>query len=161
MTDEEQQRFEYELARLKASRVPPELMQRLLNARPVVKPIQVQEVSLAGMLVDLFNKFRWGFAGAALTVLLLFVAISQRGGSVKTVASTPLAATGIKADALEINHTLVSSYDAVAELPDGQPVRFHCRKWNDGVLMRDAARNLIISQSVPRVEVVPVRFETY
>jgi hypothetical protein len=56
---------------------------------------------------------------------------------------------------------LVAAFDAVARLPDGQPVRFRCREWSDGVVLRDSARGIVIEQRMPRLEVVPVSFETY
>lgn len=66
-----------------------------------------------------------------------------------------------KADDVEIDRRLVAAYDAVAQLPDGQPVRFHCREWADNVVLRDPVRGLVIEQRMPRMEIVPVRIETY
>lgn len=66
-----------------------------------------------------------------------------------------------KANVVRVDQALVSSYDAVAQLPSGEPVRFRCRKWMDDVVMKDKSHGLVIEQSIPRVEVIPVRFETY
>jgi hypothetical protein len=49
----------------------------------------------------------------------------------------------------------------VAHLPNGEPVRFLCREWRDEVILRDPARGIVIERQTPRLEVVPVRFETY
>jgi len=67
----------------------------------------------------------------------------------------------IKADDVEIDQRLVSSFDAVAQLPSGLPVRFRCREWADEVVLRDTARGIVIEQRAPRLEVVPVSFEMY
>jgi hypothetical protein len=67
----------------------------------------------------------------------------------------------LKADDVEIDEQLVASFDAVARLPSGLPVRFRCRQWTDEVVLRDTARGLVIERRAPRLEVVPVSFETY
>ena len=56
---------------------------------------------------------------------------------------------------------MVALFDAVAQLPNGQPVRFRCREWADEVVLRDPARGIVIERRTPRLEVVPIRFETY
>jgi hypothetical protein len=67
----------------------------------------------------------------------------------------------VKADDVRIDQQLVSTFDAVALLPNGEPVRFRCREWMDEVVLRDSRRGIEVARRVPRVEVVPVRFETY
>jgi hypothetical protein len=67
----------------------------------------------------------------------------------------------LKADDVEFDQQLVAAFDAVARLPGGQPVRFRCREWADAVVLRDSARGIVIEQRTPRLEVVPVSFETY
>ena len=68
---------------------------------------------------------------------------------------------GFNADAVQLSQELVSDFEAVGELPSGEPVRFHCREWNDTAVFHDSRRGLVIEQKVPRLEVVPVGFETY
>ena len=68
---------------------------------------------------------------------------------------------GIKANAVQVDHSLLASFDAVAQMPDGEPVRFRCREWQDDLVVHDEANGVFIAQSTPRVEVVPVQFETY
>jgi hypothetical protein len=67
----------------------------------------------------------------------------------------------VKADKVEFGQDLVATFDAVARLPSGQPVRFRCRQWSDQMVMRDSSKGLVIEERTPRLEVVPVRFETY
>jgi len=56
---------------------------------------------------------------------------------------------------------LVATFDAVGQLPDGEPIRLRCRQWRDEVILRDSARGVVIERQSPRLEVVPVKFETY
>jgi hypothetical protein len=71
------------------------------------------------------------------------------------------AGSPMKADDVQIDQQLVSTFDAVAPLPSGEPVRFRCREWLDEVVLRDSKRGVEVARRVPRVEVVPVSFETY
>ena len=67
----------------------------------------------------------------------------------------------LKADKVEIDRQLVADFDAIARLPSGEPVRFRCQQWMDKVWLRDSAAGLVIERTTPRLEIVPVRFETY
>ena len=72
-----------------------------------------------------------------------------------------VAEPALKADKVELDQQLVASFDAVARLPSGQPVRFRCREWADAVVLSDSASGIVVEQRTPRLEVVPVSFETY
>lgn len=67
----------------------------------------------------------------------------------------------LTADDVEVDQQLVGSFDAVAHLPGGLPIRFRCREWADALVLRDKARGIVVEQRAPRIEVVPVSFETY
>jgi hypothetical protein len=69
--------------------------------------------------------------------------------------------TALKADDVQIDRRLVASFDAVARLPDGAPLRVRCREWTDKVMVVDSASGVVIEQTEPRLEVVPVNFEIY
>ena len=71
------------------------------------------------------------------------------------------AKSGPKPDDVQIDRQLVAAYDAVAQMPDGEPVRFRCQQWMDEVVLNDAARGLRIEQRTPRFEVVAAKLETY
>jgi hypothetical protein len=62
---------------------------------------------------------------------------------------------------MDIDRQLVSAFDAIAELPGGEPVRFHCRQWSDKMVFHDLDRGITVERSTPRLEIIPVRFETY
>jgi hypothetical protein len=68
---------------------------------------------------------------------------------------------GFSADAVQLSQELVSDFEAVGELPSGVPVRFHCREWMDTAVFHDSRRGLVIEQNIPRLEVIPLGFETY
>ena len=67
----------------------------------------------------------------------------------------------MKVDDVQIDRHIVSSFDAVAVLPSGEPVRFRCNEWVDDVVLRDHSRQLAIEQRVPHVQAIPVEFDTY
>jgi len=67
----------------------------------------------------------------------------------------------MKADDVQIGQELVSSFDAVARLPGGEPVRFRLQQWMDRVVLRDTSQGLVVESRTPRFEIVPVGFETY
>jgi hypothetical protein len=98
-------------------------------------------------------------AAAALTVMIW--RHTSRNGRVTTPDSeTPTVAVH-KTDDVQIAEDLVSSFDTVATLPTGEPVRFQCQRWVDKVTLTDTTRGLVVEERRPRVEVVPVRFEIY
>jgi len=108
--------------------------------------------------------FRWLAPVAAAVglvgVVLWWLATTQeKPQQVKTATASLKATPG--ADDIEIDRQLVALFDAVAQLPNGQPVRFRCREWTDEVVFRDPDRGLVIESRTPRLEVIPVRFETY
>ena len=46
-------------------------------------------------------------------------------------------------------------------MPDVEPVRFRLRHWLDAVTVRDSVRGVEVVQRIPRIEVVPVSFDSY
>jgi hypothetical protein len=62
---------------------------------------------------------------------------------------------------IEFDRQLVAAFDAIAQMPNGQPVRFRCREWTDDVIVRDPVQGIVIERRTPRLEIVPVRVETY
>jgi hypothetical protein len=66
-----------------------------------------------------------------------------------------------QADDVQIAQDLVSSFDTLAKLPGGEPVRFRCRQWVDKITLSDNTHGLVYEQRTPRVEIIPVGFETY
>jgi hypothetical protein len=99
-------------------------------------------------------------AAAAAVGILLFgrwAAVSIKPLPTGESVSQP----GLRADKVEIDRQLMTNFDAIAQLPSGEPVRFRCEQWMDKVRLRDSAAGLVVERSTPRLEIRPVRFETY
>ena len=164
MSEPENELLDAQLARLKPAKLPADFRARLEAAIPR------QETELATREPQLRGSpwSRWliwlapAAASAAVVVGLLVWRLSTPA---QTEAQGPSnagrGAPALKADAVDFDRQLVSAFDAVAQLPDGLPVRFHCREWSDDVTWRDSVKGIVIEQRKPRLEIVPVRFETY
>jgi hypothetical protein len=166
MSERDNELFEAELKRLKPAPLPADLLgrieQRVSAAAPrETEANQAPEPRVAGWWLWL----RW-LAPATAVVLAALVVMSQGGKHRITTPPAPAAATAasepiLKADEVEVDQELLGSFEAVADLPDGEPVRFRCRQWIDEVTFRDSARGVEVVQRVPRMEVVPVSFASY
>ncbi len=155
MNDHERDRYEAELRRMTPAPAPVEFMARLRAAKPVPAAVKTASRKLAWDGVSWWKILGWATPAlaAALSVLLF---VTPR------VAQPAKSGGGLRvADDVKVDHQLVTSFDVVATLPDGQPVRFRCHRWNDQMVVTDKRSGLEIEQSNPRVVVTPVRFETY
>jgi len=117
---------------------------------------QVKNLRYAGML-------RWVAPGAVVVALVFGLWFKQAAKSARLTGQQPgvQARAAHKPDNLEIDRLLLGAFDAVAPLPNGEPVRFRCREWMDQVVVRDPSRGVVIEQRKPHLEIVPVGFETY
>ncbi len=170
MTDHELEAFEQQLRRTTPGKLPEDFAARLRVAEPKQMRAESETItpSMADFWRNLRRTLRWLIPATALTVAVMVAwqgsqplvnrPASRAAGS---LSSTRAAGSLIKADDVKINQQLVSSFDAVARLPNGEPVRFRCENWMDQVVVSDKARGLVVENSKPRVEVVPVGFETY
>lgn len=153
--------METDLQKLKPARPPEELLARLIAAQPALraepKPIAAPIVALRPLLL------RWLAPIAAVLVMTIALSVwhSTHSGAKPRGQSAIASAKAGKTDNVEIDRHLIAAYDAVAQLPGGEPVRFHCREWADNVVLRDPIRGVVIEQRMPRMEIVPVRIETY
>ncbi len=161
MNENEQERFEAELRRARPALPPEQFLTRLLAAMPAAEPTRRERHQQAAVAPVWWRVWWWLAPALAVAVGGLLV-VRENFRAVSIAEKAPLAATfGLKADDVQVDQELVSSFDVVATLPGGEPVRFHCRKWNDQLVVTDTNRGVEIEQDSPRVEVVPVRFETY
>jgi hypothetical protein len=170
MTDHELDAFEQQLRRTKPAKPPEDFAARLGAAEP--KKIRVESEVIAPSIPVFFRNLRLSLRWLIPTTAVAVAGVVAWQGSQPFVGSPPnldpaSRANGnaegplIKADDVKVNQQLVSSFDAVARLPDGEPVRFRCENWMDQVVVSDKTRGLVVENSRPRVEVVPVGFETY
>lgn len=144
-----------ELQRLKPARPPAEFIERMLAALPATPSPQPQPFRRAAWSLEWWMPWLRWLAPVSAVGLVTLLSLRQ----IPVALNHPGA--GINADAVQIQHKLVSAYDAVGELPGGEPVRFRVREWADSTVMHDSTRGLVVEQSKPRFEVVPVEFVTY
>jgi len=151
--------FEAELRRLKPARLPDEIESRLHAPPPMpsrkFEPRQPSKVSR----LDRSLLLRW-LAPAAAVALLLILSLLNRG-RISAPPTKAASAPMLKADQVEIDRQLLGSFDAVANLLEGEPVRFRFQQWMEAVTLRDSVRGVEVVQRTPRIEVVPVSFATY
>lgn len=167
MTEYELAAMELELRRIRPARLPDGFAARLRAARPQPK-IHPESATLAQPVLDFAGvlrlSLRWLFPATAVAVVLT-VAVKV-GLPPATHSSNPrsgliAAVPSLKANDVKIDQRLVSSFDAVARLPGGEPVRFRCENWMDQMVLKDSATGWVVNNRQPRFEVVPVGFETY
>jgi len=163
MTDHELEEFERQLRQTKPAKLPEDFAVRLLAAEPKLKASVVSKPvaqAFPDYLRTLRLSLRWLIPATAMAVAVM-VAWHGSLPSARRLPGVGAAPAMMKADDVKIDQRLVSSFDAVARLPGGEPVRFRCENWMDQIVLSDKSRGLVIENSRPRVEVVPVGFETY
>jgi hypothetical protein len=127
------------------------LSNRLLNKLPIRNGL------------GLLRWVRWAVPVAA-AVALVILLLAHRSPPPKQSGPRPIASSAhplLKADNVEIDRHLIADFNAIGQLPNGDPVRFRCQQWLDKVWLRDSVAGLVIERTTPRLEIVPVRIETY
>ncbi len=161
MNEREQELFEAELRRLKPARLPDEYELRLNSPPPVPsREFETRQRSLARR-PDWSLWLRWLAPLTAVAAALLVVVSQLNRGRNSAPPSSGASAPTLKADQVEIDRQLLGSFDAVADMPDGEPVRFRFQQWMEAVTLRDSVRGVEVVQRTPRIQVVPVSFATY
>lgn len=164
MTDREQKQFEAALRRTRPVKLPGELRSRLLAAAPPKKARSAPPWPALAVLGWLRVLRLAVPAAAVVLVITLVVWHSRPRPEIKGTASKGrngmVAAAPLKADDVQIDHELVSSFDTLAKLPSGEPVRFRCNQWLDQITLSNK-QGLVLQERTPRLEVLTVGFETY
>jgi hypothetical protein len=161
LNENEQERFEAELRRTPPAPLPKDFLARLQETRPDLEPTRATRLQPAPNWLRWWRLLRWLAPATALAVAALLLG-REKWNLPDTIDKKPLVAvTGLKPDDVQVDQELVSSFDVVATLPGGEPVRFRCRQWKDQLVVTDKSSGVEIVQNNPHVEVVPVRFETY
>lgn len=176
MNSWENELFEAELRKLTPAKPPADFMAKLASSldsqqRVCEAPTTRSRRRKAPLIFSMpswWRALRWlapaAAVGAAAVVLVCWQWSGPPGEQhAKPSVNPPATAakSALKADDVEIDQRLVSAFDAVAQLPSGQSVRFRCREWADALVLRDSASGIVIEQRTPRLEVVPVSLETY
>lgn len=161
MNDRDIERLEIELGKLKPAPPPPELISRLAVA-PSVKLRSRAARSGSPSRAEVWWRWLWPVSAlTAATVLLLLVAGRESAPLGTPQRSATVSAPVSRIKDIEFDRQLVTAFDAIAQMPNGQPVRFRCREWTDDVIVRDPVQGIVIERRTPRLEIVPVRVETY
>ena len=161
MNERDHEMFESELRRLKPGRAPDELQARLADMPPMgTAQTVVHQPSRASASAS-WRGLRW-LTPATVALLAVLVVVFQ-GGTHRNPAPPEISAPApaLKADQVEIDQQLVGSFDTVAEMPDGEPVRMRVNQWMDEITLRDSATGIEVVQRTPRIKVVPLSFAVY
>jgi hypothetical protein len=165
VTEREQLEFEAALRKTRLVKLPEELRSRLLAAAPPKKARSAPPWPALAVLGWL-RVLRLAIPAAA--AVLLAAAIvwrsaspSKPGGTNSPSKSGITAVAPLKADEVNIDQELVSSFDTVTRLPGGEPVRFRCNQWLDQITLSNKAQGLVLQERTPRLEILTVGFETY
>lgn len=163
MNEQEHESFEMELRRLPPAKLPDDFAERLAAARPELAQRRSEPAACPPRTAPGWRLLRWlvPAAGAAACLVALVLVVSAPNAGKPGSASAPAAPPTVRADDVEFGRQLIGAFETVATLPSGEPVRIRCREWLDEVVLRDTARGVVIEQRTPRLEVIPVRFETY
>ncbi len=164
MTDYDPEMLEAELKRLKPAK-PPQNFMVGLNAviRPTPSKVKRRLAPIPSTPIG-WQLLRWlspATAGAALIGAALLWWPSKPDLETARSGVVPPAKTSLEPNAVQIDREWVGAYDAVAELPGGEPVRFRCQEWMDAVVLRDAASGVRVEQRTPRFEIVAARLDTF
>ena len=163
MNDREQDLFEAELRRLKPAPPAEAFMARLAAGQPVEHAERQSRHRPVQTGLPWWRVLRWLVpATAAAAAIVVWIRQEPTPRIESPAHPNPIAAKpAFKANEVEIDRTLVAAYDVVARLPSGEPVRLRCRDWTENVVLRDSAEGVVVERRAPRLEIVPVRFETY
>ncbi len=168
--DHDFQGLEAELRRARPAQPPADFLQRLIAEVPGQVTERRSKDSLQTQLGGSKRNRRLGspdFVASSVWLRRLLwwataTAVLVLLGAVVWQANRPaFTNVALKADDVRIDRQLVSTFDTVAPLPSGEPVRFRCEEWMDEVVLRDSRRGIEVVRRVPRIEMVPVRFEIY
>jgi len=158
MKQDEQERLETALRQV-APAVPPDDLITRINIAMAGSRTGRQPQAPAVRVNKWFGAwYRLTLAVPVAAVVLLWLAFRPVSPAMPDISQK---AHVLKPNHVQVGHSLVASFDTVAEVPGAAPVRFHCREWEDNVVVNDDVHGVVISKTTPRVEIIPVRFETY
>lgn len=171
MNEPDLESLERDLRRLRPA-ASDEFVNRLVSSRPrrAVEPVATPKPGLFDRVRLSLDRagfwLRWCAAPAVLVCLIGMLWFRPEPPPTLVDASGTNRAhqlTEVPAGAgeVEIEHDLVDSYEMVADLPSGVPVRFRLDKWHDTVVYRDPQTGLAVERRSPRFEVVPMSLASY
>jgi hypothetical protein len=164
LNEEDLRKLESELARLRPAPAPRTFLARVHSAARAATRGSSRPAPAPDLSAIWLAWLRWLAPITALLITGLFVWRSAIN-SVNSISAgnhgSRASAPALNADDIQIDSRLVSTFDAVAVLPSGEPVRFRCNEWLDDVVFRDRSRQVAVEQQLPRLEATPIGFDTY
>ena len=158
-----------QLRRINPAQPPEEFIARLLAVETEAKVRVESPVSpIPDYLRMLIRSLRWFVPASAAALGAVVVwrgnlppAARPASPAPSSQVSAAVIPSVLTADDVKIDQKLMSSFDAVARLPGGEPVRFRCESWKDQMVLSDKLHGVVVENRTPRFEVIPVGFETY
>ena len=161
MNEPELDHFEAELRRTPPARPPEPFMARLRAAKTSLATVEPAATRGPVFRPAWPGVLRW-LAPALAAGLAWFCLLPARWSPPTTVVHPPRpAVAGLHADQVKVDQEWGASFEVVARLPGGEPVRFRCQELRDQLVVTDQHSGVEIQENRPRLEVTPVRFETY
>jgi hypothetical protein len=162
MNDSNSEQFEAELQTLRLAKPPQRGLNRILSELPSLVALPALPATQSARRIWI-GLLRFLVPAGAVTILLASWVVQDQNTSTQQPRPRHLVSSPhslLRADKIEIDRQLVADFDAVGKLPSGEPVRFRCQQWMEKVSLRDTAKGLVIEQTTPHLEIVPIRFET-
>lgn len=159
MNRQDEAQFEEQLRRLRPAALPTPLQRRLEAALPAA-PHQPPH-RRADVFTSAWRWLQWLVPTAAAAAMLVIVLARGHREAGRAAGSAGDETSALEATEVVIDRELVQTFDAVATLPGGEPVRLRCRQWMEAFTLRNPAGGWEVEQRRPRLEIIPVRFETY
>lgn len=164
MNDRELESFEAEMQRLRPAEAPPGLSEKILRSVRCPQPAPATTSPPAGREPRFgWQVLRWLVPAGAAAAVAFFVISEPRPQPSKPspIFQAAKGPASSSPEEMEVDRSLVATFEAVATMPGGKPVRFLCQEWQDKTTYRDGSRGLAIERSAPRLEIVPMRYEVY
>ncbi len=155
--------IETDLRRLTPARPPEDFLARLAAARPLPRSELQRAFPQPSPQRPWWQLLGWLVPATAAAAVVAWLNWPEPGSDSVPPGPSGAAVTGpsLTADAVEVDRRLVAAFEAVAQWPGGEPVRFQCREWTEAVIVRDSARGVEIEQRTPHLEIVPVGLDAY
>ena len=168
MNEREHDSFEAELFEIRPAKVPDDFAKRLAAFPPRASASlrRATRLTRVPQPAHPWQLLRWLVPAMASAAGLVAIGVWRSAPAHMRPASTSTptavsAPAALRADEVEIGRQLIGTFETVATLASGEPIRLRCREWMDQVVLRDTAHGLAIERRTPRFEVLPVSFETF
>lgn len=159
MSNEDWKTIEKELERLSPAPLPAEFEKRLYAARPVMADPQLHRSLQPSSSVWRILRLRWIAPAFATAVAIIWFCLPRQSTVSNSPAISEARFTRLTVDRVEIDRQLIDAFEGLAQMPDGQPLRFRCYDWVEHVRLCDSIQNVVFERNEPHREIIPVRYD--